>query len=342
VFSVQNLIEKFGCSKTENFQDPSNDLFSLSSLEDAQKENLSFVASTSYLKKLESTKASLIITHPNLQSTVQTLYQGSILIHDDPYGLMSDLLFEFQKQACLHQTFNPSVHPSAFIHPTASIHPSVQIGPYVVIGAQSVVSENCILESHVEVQKHVRIDSGCHLKKGVFVYDRCVIEKNCFIGENSVLGSEGFGFAHPGNKNQKIPQLGSVWLEESVELGSLTAVDRSTFPNSYTKIGHHTKIDNLVQIGHNVKIGSYCIISGQTGLGGSSQLGDRVICGGQTGVADGCEIASQTVILAKTGVTKSLKKDMYIGFPAEPHLVYKRNLVKMRKLLNQKEGSSNE
>lgn len=221
--------------------------------------------------------------------------------------------------------FNPPKKPVYGIHPTAVIGEGVQlgqnlsIGPYVVIESGSVIGNNCILKSHIHIGHDVQIGNNTTIHPHVTVYDNCHIGSRVVIHATSVIGSDGFGYIFIDGQHQKVPHIGRVIIEDDVEIGASTAIDRATM--GATVIGEGTKIDNLVQIAHSVKLGKHNILCAFTGIAGSSTSGNNVIFAANVGVSDHVRIDDGVVLGARTGVppNKHLKEGIvYLGSPARP------------------------
>ena len=257
---------------------------------------------------------------------------------------------------CIPPDATPGIHPSAVVHPDAKIGENVSIGANVYISRDVVIGNN------------TKILPNCYIGKGVTIGENCLFYANCNIGDfakigNRVIlnfgvsiGADGFSFVtespnnieqakaegeiKEGNEAQKIykiPSIGSVTIEDDVEIGANTAVDRGTIEN--TVVGEQTKIDNLVQVGHNCKIGKGCMIVSQVGIAGSCHIGDRVVIAGQAGLADHLNIGKDSIIMAKAGVTKSFpEKSIIIGQPAMPRkdFVHQLNMAKKAEALVKK------
>jgi UDP-3-O-[3-hydroxymyristoyl] glucosamine N-acyltransferase len=225
----------------------------------------------------------------------------------------------------------PGIHPTAIVHPEASVHPSASVGAYVLI------ARGCAIGEDVKIHPFCYVGEGCRLERGARLYPHVVLYQNVHVGERAVihsgavLGADGFGYFWDGQKQRKIPQVGSVVLEEDVEIGALTAVDRATAGETIIHLG--TKIDNLVQIAHNVEIGAHTVIAAQTGISGSSAIGSRVTLGGQVGVSDHVTITDDVKVGGQAGITKNLSQPgEYWGTPASEFKEYARLIALMRKL----------
>ncbi|MBF0516490.1 MAG: UDP-3-O-(3-hydroxymyristoyl)glucosamine N-acyltransferase [Nitrospirae bacterium] len=205
-----------------------------------------------------------------------------------------------------------SIYPGAYICHGASIGEKTVIHPGVFIGENTIIGQECIIYPNVSILESVTIGSRVIIQPG------------------AVIGSDGFGYEMDAGRFVKIPQVGTVIIDDDVEIGANTTIDRAT--TGATKIGAGTKIDNLVQIAHNVEIGQNSILIAQSGIAGSSTLGNYVVLAGQVGIADHVEIEAGTRVGAQSGVMEDLKKGAYMGSPSLPHLQYKRSHILFAKL----------
>jgi len=285
----------------------------INTLQEALPNEISFFENKKYEKFLKTTKARAVLIK---KEDANKLPKNVIaLITNEPYVKLALLTKLFVKEIWEDGEFfkeeDVYIHPSAVIAKGAKIGKNVKIlpnsviGPFVEIGDNSIIYPNVTIYRDTKIGKNVKIHSG------------------------SVIGSDGFGYAKKDKKHIKIYHLGKVIIEDNVEIGSNTSIDRAVFGKTIIKEG--TIIDNLVQIAHNCEIGKGCVIVSQVALAGSTRLGDFVTMGGQSGVAGHLEIASNTIIAARGGVTKSIKKPgIYSGFPIMPHKMW----LKLNALLN--------
>ena len=286
----------------------------INTLTDANENEISFLENKKYEKYLKNTKAAAVLIR---KEDANKLPNGVIaLITDEPY----------LKLALLTKLFvNPPFEDGGYqINTSAKIHKGVVIGKGAKIGANVEIMPN------VTIGPFVEIDEGCVIYPNVTIYRDTKIGKNVKIHAGSVIGSDGFGYAHTKDgKHIKIYHLGRVVIEDDVEIGANTTIDRAVFGETRIKKG--SIIDNLVQIGHNCEIGEYSILVSQVGLSGSTKLGRNVIMGGQSATAGHLEIAPFTTIAARGGVTKSVKTPgVYSGFPLMPH----KSWLKLQGLLS--------
>jgi len=220
---------------------------------------------------------------------------------------------------------------TAIIGSNVTIHTPSYIGEFVTIGDNSEICAGTYIDNKVSIGDNVSIGEGCKIYAGVYIYHNSIIGNNVTLNHGSIIGSDGFGYINGEKGHTKIRQVGNVIIEDDVELGANSCIDRATL-NS-TVIGQGTKIDNLVQIGHNVHIGKHCIIVSQTGISGSSKVGNFVMLGGQVGISDHINIPDRTIIAAKSGVTGNIKKSgVYAGFPIVEHVTWLKNMLSLRHL----------
>jgi UDP-3-O-[3-hydroxymyristoyl] glucosamine N-acyltransferase len=244
----------------------------------------------------------------------------------------------------------PGIHPWTVVDPTALIGENASIGPFCRIGPNSRIGAHCRLVSNVNVGADVTIGDHTLLHAGVCIGDRCEIGNRVIVQPNATIGGDGFAFVtrEPGSVESvrktgevrnfnteiiRIHSLGNVVIEDDVEIGSGTCIDRGTLGE--TRIGRGSKLDNLIQVGHNVVTGRNCLIVSQVGLGGSSSVGDRVVIGGQSGVPDHVTLGDDAVIHARSGIIGSVpEKAAMMGVPAVPLRQFMDREVKMRRLPN--------
>lgn len=227
--------------------------------------------------------------------------------------------------------FKPGIHPTAVVGRGVILGDNVSVQPYVVIEDDARIGANTVIGAFSYIGHEARLGSDCHLAPRVTVGARCVIGSRVILHSGVVLGSDGFGFEPTGGKHVKIPQTGIVQIDNDVEIGANTTVDRARFGRTWIQEG--TKIDNLVQIAHNVVIGKHCILVSQTGISGSTRLGSYVTLAGQVGIVGHVEIGDQVIVAAKSGVSKSVApKEVYFGYPATPIKEQKEQLACISRL----------
>jgi UDP-3-O-[3-hydroxymyristoyl] glucosamine N-acyltransferase len=261
-----------------------------------------------------------------------TLCDGrNFLVVDNPSRAFQQLLEAFHNSGDDASGFE-GIHPTAIIHPTAKVGSQVSIGPYSVIDKQAQIGDRTVIQAHCYVGPHSKVGSDCTLHHRATVREHCTLGDRVILQPGAVIGSCGFGYTmnHEG-RHIKLNQIGTVVLEDDVEIGANTAIDRARFKT--TRIGRGTKIDNLVQIGHGVQVGQDNIIIAQTGIAGSTETGRHVILAGQVAVNGHIKIADQVVVSARSAVSKSITEaGKYGGFPAIPLNESNRNSVYLRNI----------
>ena len=281
----------------------------ISDLEDAKKGDLTFLLKKKFESALKTTKASFAVVPENV---------GKASI---PVIKCKNPNLAFKKTAeILLPCHIP--HPKG-IHNTASIGENVKLGREVSVGAYACLEDGVEIGDGTVIYAQSYVGSASKIGKNSIIYPNVTIRENIIIGDRvtvhsgSTIGSDGFGYEPTNNGHVKIPHIGNVVIEDDVEIGASTTIDRAKF--SSTKIGKGTKIDNLVQIAHNVTIGSNCIIIAQCGISGSVKIGSNVMMGGQVGIADHLEIGDNVMIAAAAKVMKSIPPNMIMwGIPARP------------------------
>lgn len=285
----------------------------LAALEDAAPDQLTYVASERYAAQLPMSQAAAAIAHRRVKIPPQ--WEARVLRVDDVELAVAMVLRLFAPEIPQPPV---GVDPAARIDPTASLGDRVSIGPFVVVGARSRIGDGTALHAGVFIGDDVIVGDACQFFPHVVIRERITIGHRVIIHAGSVVGTDGFGYRWDGKQHQKVPQIGTVIVEDDVEIGSCVCIDRAKF--STTRIGRGTKIDNLVQIGHNVQIGPHCIIVGQAGLAGSAQLGTGVVLGGQTAVRDHIKMGDASMAAACSAVAEDVEpKQVVSGTPALPH-----------------------
>jgi UDP-3-O-[3-hydroxymyristoyl] glucosamine N-acyltransferase len=305
----------------------------VASLEAAGPDQLSFLDNKKYLDAFKATKAGACFVRPEL---VEYAPKGTIcLTHKNPY----------KAYALAAQAFYPEKPLVGGIAKTAVVDPSAKIGAGCVIedgaiiGAHVKIGQHCRIQSHAIIRDHVEIGDNCDIGPHTYI-THAQIGSKVRLHPGAIIGRPGFGFAIDPTGYVSVPQLGRVIIENDVEVGANTTIDRGAGPD--TVIGQGTRIDNLVQIGHNVKIGKYCIIVAHVGISGSTQLGDYVVIGGQVGIAGHLKIASGVKIAAQSGVMRDITEaGEYMGTPALPIKQSMRQIATLAKIAGKK-GSTEE
>lgn len=307
--------------------DPEVRVFKLSKIEDGSKGSISFLANPKYTQYLYSTDASVVIVSDEL---VLDQPVGSTLVRvADPYSAFASLL-EMYNKIKLNRS---GIAESAWISGSASIGENVYIGEMAYIGDNAVVGDNVKVYPHSFVGDNVTIGRGSILFAGVKVYSDNVIGSDCVIHAGVVIGADGFGFAKQDNSDyKKVSQIGNVIIEDDVEIGANTTIDRATLGSTILRRG--VKLDNLIQVAHNVEIGENTVIAAQTGISGSAKIGRNCMIGGQVGIVGHITIADNVKIAAQAGVASSIRQEgaVVMGAPAMEVAKFKKAFVYFKNL----------
>lgn len=281
--------------------DPESTVDSFGKIEEAKAGQLAFLANPKYEDHLYTTGASIIIINESLelkQPVTSTLIRVS-----DAYAAFAGLLDAYQQ---MQAGMLSGIQDPVFIHPSATTGNNVFIGAFACLNENVTVGDGTKIHSGVYLGKNVSVGKNTIINAGVKIYHDCVIGSNVIIHAGTVIGSDGFGFAPlPDGTLKKVPQIGNVVIEDHVEIGANTTIDRATMGSTIIRKG--AKIDNLVQIAHNVEVGSNTVIAALAGISGSTKIGSYVMIGGQAGLAGHISVADGTKINGKSGVNKTVK-----------------------------------
>ena len=325
-FSAEQIA---GILEGEIVGDKDSKVTGLSKIEEGKLGTLSFLANQKYEDFIYATDASIVIVNKTFQPQKALKSTCTLIKVDDAYACFAKLL-EVYNQAIQKQ---PEIEKGSFISEKAIIGKNVYIGAFVYISDGVVIGDNTHVYPNSFIGNNVKVGNNVKIFSGVNIYHDSIIGNECTIHSNVVLGADGFGFApnSEGNYN-KVPQIGNVILEDHVEIGAGTCVDRATLGSTIIKKG--VKLDNLVQIGHNVQIGDNTVIAAQTGIAGSAKLGENMMVGGQVGIVGHISLADGTLIGAQSGVPKTIRKEgtTLLGSPAYDADDYKRAYMGFRRL----------
>jgi UDP-3-O-[3-hydroxymyristoyl] glucosamine N-acyltransferase len=289
-------------------------------LTQAGEDEISFITEKKYLPMLAQTRALAIVTKPAIKV-------------DKPAIILERPILAFAK---LLDLFAPTMrHPEKGAHPTAVVESpldeSVAVGANAYIGPNTTIGENTIIYPNVYIGSEVRIGSDCLIWPGVVIRERVVIGDRVIIHPNTVIGADGFGYNFINGRHRKVTHIGTVVVEDDVEIGACACIDRAKA--GATQIGVGAKIDNLVQIGHNVKVGPHAILAGQAGLGGSTNLGAYAMLGGQAGAVDNLNIGDRVRVTAHACVMSDIEPDLIVsGVPAKPNQRFLREVIALQRL----------
>ena len=297
-------------------------------IEEAGPTDLAFLANPKYEEYLYTTRAGIVIINES-QELKQPVHSTLIRVKE-AYSSFATLMQYYQQ---LQQTQLTGIEEPSFIHPTAQIGKNVYIGAFAYIGEQATIGDDSKIYAHAFIGKNATIGNKTTLHSGVKIYHECKVGNHVTIHAGTVLGSDGFGFAPQQNGTYtKVPQLGNVVVEDHVEIGANSCIDRATMGSTIVRKG--TKLDNLLQIAHNVDVGEHSVIAAQTGISGSTKVGNNVMIGGQVGIVGHISIADGARINAQSGVSKSITEPntAVTGSPAFEYGASMRSQASYRKL----------
>lgn len=286
---------------------------------------ISFLSNPKYTHYLYTTESSIVLINKDLP--LEEEVKATLIRVDNAYESLARLLQIYEAS----KPKKTGISTMAFIAPTAKIGKDVYIAPFVYIGEHTEIGDRTCLYSHVTVENGSRIGTDCTLYPGVSIYHDCRIGNRCILHSGAVVGSDGFGFAPTEKGYDKIPQIGIVQIEDDVEIGANTCIDRATMGTTIIHSG--AKLDNLVQIAHNDKIGSHTVMAAQCGVAGSTEIGEWCMFGGQVGVAGHSKIGDRVSLGAQSGVPGSLRAgSTLIGSPPIDPKLFARCSVIYKKL----------
>lgn len=292
-------------------------------IDEATPEAVTWITEGKYAKSLASTSAGAII---GTEAILKGNPRGIIVT--DPELAVAEVLELFDTP---QEKPAPGVHPAAVVHPDAHLGADAAIGALAVIHKGARIGEGTIIHEGVSIGKNVTIGRQSVIHDRCVIYDRCEIGSNVIIHAGAVIGADGFGYIFRDGRHRKIPQIGTVVIEDDVEIGANTCVDRAKL--GATRIGRGSKIDNLVTIAHNVQLGPLCVVVAQCGLAGSARLGAGVVLGGQVGIVDGVHIGDGAKVAAKSVAMRDIDDGAVVwGNPARDHISAMRDLARVRKL----------
>lgn len=302
---------------------------SLSKIEEGEAGSLSFLSNLAYINHIYDTDASIVILNHTTELKKEVKSTLTLIRVEDAYSSFATLL-EIYYQSKMDKK---GIEQPSAISPSAKLGEDCYVGSYAYIGENVTIGNNVKIYPQAYIGDNTTIGDNCTFFSGVKIYHDCVVGNDCIIHANTVIGSDGFGFApNADNEFKKIPQIGNVILEDNVEIGSNSSIDRATMGSTIIRKG--AKLDNLVQIAHNVEIGDNCVLAGGSFVAGSTTLGKNVMMGGQAGVVGHLKIADGVKIAGQSGVGSSIKEEGLIvqGSPAFKVGDYQRSYVLFRGL----------
>jgi UDP-3-O-[3-hydroxymyristoyl] glucosamine N-acyltransferase len=301
----------------------------LSKIEEGKINTLSFLANPKYEEYIYSTAASVAIVNKTFVANTNLPSTLTLIRVDDAYACFAKLLEAYNQ----FRVKKPKIEQPSFIADSAKIGNGLYLGAFAYIADDAVIGNDVKIYPNAYIGDNVKIGDGCVIYAGAKIYADCIIGNHCVIHAGAVIGADGFGFA-PNQENgyNKVPQIGNVILEDFVEIGANTCVDRATLGSTILRKG--VKLDNLVQIAHNVELGENTAMAAQVGVAGSTKIGARVQVGGQVGISGHIKIADEVKIAAQSGIPNDIRKEgeVLLGSPAIPIYDFKKSYFGFRKL----------
>lgn len=305
--------------------DPQVQVSTVSPIEKGFKGSLSFLANPKYKDFVATTEASVVIVKDDFHSEEKV--STTLIRVADPYTSFALLLQKYDEM----NRPKPAIHPSAVISDSAQIGKDVSIAAGVIVEDKAIIGDGTRLGANVVVERESKVGTNCTLHSGSRVMHHCILGNNCTLHAGVTIGSDGFGFAPSDTAYSKIPQVGNVVLEDDVEIGSNSTIDRATMGSTVIRKG--VKLDNLIQVAHNVEIGEHTVIAAQTGIAGSTKIGKRCMIGGQVGIIGHLTIGDNVKIAAQSGIGNNLADNVVVqGSPAFEVGNYRRSYVSFRRL----------
>ncbi len=291
-------------------------------LDEVRRGQIAFVESDDLLPEGENSEASALIVPTHIRSCRKPLIRTK-----NPRFAFGKVLSVFAPG----REIRPGIDPTAVVGERVELGANVHIGPLAYVGDGARVGDRTVIHAQAHVGRDVALGDDCEIFPHVVLYDGVVLGARVQVHAGAAIGADGFGYTPVDGRHEKMPQIGHVVIEDDVEIGANSCIDRATV--TATRIGRGTKIDNLVHIAHNCKIGRNCLICGQVGISGSTVVGDRVIMAGQVGVNDHIEIGSGAVLGGQAGVISDVPEgQFYSGYPARPHAQAMRVYAALRRL----------
>ncbi len=306
--------------------DAARTITGVGSVEVAAPDQVTWVAQDALLRKLPASRAGAILVRPQWADEVPP-GAAAILVERPSHAIIT-VLGMFAEPA----EVAPGIHPTAVVDPSATLGRNVSIGPHAVVGPRADVGDDTVLHAGVFVGQAVRIGAGCVFWPNVVVRERCQVGNRVIIHPNATIGADGFGYEFIAGRHVKVPQIGNVVIEDDVEIGANTCIDRAKFGSTFIRSG--AKIDNLVQIAHNVEIGPGVILAALVGIAGSASIGAYSVLAGKVGVGDHCRIGSGVQVAACSCVPTGAVPDnsAIAGVMAFDYQEWRRSQIAVRRL----------
>jgi len=307
--------------------DPDVSVNNISKIEEGLPGTLTFLANPKYSPFIYTTKASIVLV--NKDFIAEQPIEATLIRVENSYQCLAKLLTLVSES----KTRKTGIRSMACIHSTAVLGENIYVGDFACIGEKSQIGNDTLIYPHVFIGDGVKVGSNCILYPGVKIYDDCILGNNCILQAGAIIGGDGFGFVPQGSGDyQKIPQIGNVIIEDNVEIGANTTVDRATMGSTIVHRG--VKLDNMIQVAHNVEIGENTVMAAQCGIAGSTKIGKNCMIGGQVGFAGHIHIADGMQIAAQSGIANNLTDNStpYMGSPVIPVKQFARANVIYKKL----------
>lgn len=294
-------------------------------IEEGKEGAISFLSNPKYTHYIYETKSSVVLVNEDLE--LDHPVEATLIRVANAYETVAKLLQVYESM----KPRKKGIDPLAFISPKAKIGNDCYVGPFAFVGDNVELGDNCQVFPHAYIGEGVKVGNGCTLYPGATIYHGCKIGNNVILHAGSVVGADGFGFAPGPEGYDKIPQIGIVTIEDNVEIGANTCIDRSTMGSTYVRKG--VKLDNLVQIAHNTDIGANTVMSAQVGVAGSTKVGQWCMLGGQAGLAGHITVGNKVNIGAQSGVIGNLKDGLtLIGSPTQEPRAFFKEVALTRRL----------
>ena len=294
-------------------------------LDQAGLGQVTFLSNPRYTSRVKTTGASAIYVGEDVEIEREDM---AVLRAKDPYLAFTRALILFHPKP----SFEPAIHPSAVIDPTANVAHDVLVGAHVVIGPHTIIGNRVQIHPNVAIAENVTIGSDSVIHSGVAIREHSILGRRVIVHSNAVIGSDGFGFAKDEERHWlKIPQTGRVVIEDDVEIGAGTTIDRAS--TGETRIRRGAKLDNLIQVGHSCTVGEDALLCAQVGMAGSSRVGDRVILTGQVGIGGHITVGDDAILYPQSGVPSDVEAgQVLVGTPAFEVSAFWRAIAVFKKL----------
>ncbi len=325
VFTAQQIAGFTGGTVEGN---PDATISTFAKIEEGVEGALSFLANPQYEHYIYETKSSIVLVNQDFQPTQEV--KATLVRVANAYESVAKLLQLYQSM----QQKRVGIDSLAFIDPSAKIGKDCYIGPFVAIAEGVEIGDGTVIHPHATIGRNAKVGSNTEIYSNAVIYHDCIVGNNCILHAGCVIGADGFGFAPTADGYDKIPQIGIVTIEDNVEIGANTCIDRSTMGS--TLIHKGVKLDNLVQIAHNVEVGQNTVMSAQVGVAGSSKVGEWCMLAGQVGIAGHIKVGDRTTFGAKAGLSGgNLAKNggaTLMGYPAVEHKKFAKNMAALNYL----------